>query len=496
MGKFAQSAASKLIQRMTGEEVAPDESKVEPAAPGPIPPKRKKPSVPAEEVPGPENEPHMDEGPENEDVPPPPDDGESPDSPNGPEDEPDEAPAKKPRNIKKILMFGSIALAAVILISAVGGLLGGSTPAIDLTKAVQLSLTEKVSGYGKLEGAIDETVLTQQIAQSGAMLPKDMTADQAAKIVMDGTYITMEPSENLSNGDQVQISIVVDQTVRDQLPGLAVDSATMEWTADGLVEGKWFDPFAQTSIDLRIEGVSGTANAYLNVLASGAYVYYLNYDWSPKSGIKNGDTVTITINPAESKLSELGYAIPEKRTMEYPVGGLDEMVADYTAIPDTYLNSMVSHAEGKLADAYASVPYVEGQDIIVTYPEITSVYFLDKADKSTPYSDWFTGLQMSNAVAVLGHFYIQDVEPVTTETPGEDGKPIVTTSNEVVGTYGGYYVWLFPDLVTKAGGDFGYNSAMITQRTTSYQTEEDCLAWMKNEFSGFAVNKIGTNPAA
>lgn len=495
MGKFSQKLAGNLVSRLTGETVVPDEERLAGA-----PPKKKKnapaanqptveekapakpvePAVPSEEEPtGPADAEKP--GAREESGPAP---TEGPDPENEAED-----PEKKAKR-KKLLLIGGIAVGAIVgIMLLVSVISGGASSKVNLLDTADLKLTERVSGYGRVEASIKEDVLTQRIMESGAMLPQGVTAADVTKTIIDGSVITVEPDGNLSNGDTVRVTITIDESVIKQYPGLSIEGGTRELTAEGMVEGEFFDPFAPTSINVRFEGNSGSANAYLDILAKGSHIYYLNYDWAPKTGLKNGDIVTVTIRPMESKLSELGYAIPETRTYEVPVGGLNEMVTAPGDIPDTYLNSMVSYAEGKLAEAFTAVPYVEGQDIIVTAPEITSIYFLDKADKSSPYSDWFTGLQMTNGVAVLGHFFVQDIEPVTTKA--EDGTE--TTANEVVETYGGYYVWIFPDMVKKPGGDFSYNQSMITSRTTSYQTEPDCVVWIKNEFSGFSVQKIGTN---
>lgn len=395
---------------------------------------------------------------------------------------------------KKAIIIGGIALAVLLAVVCVVSAIGSRAKSqISLMDMVEIKLEERVDGYGRIRAIVNEQKLAHAISQSQIPLPKDLTATEMAQGIAQLTQISLSQEEGLSNGDVVEIYADIDQTaVVNNFPGFRINGGKGNWTVSELVEGTYIDPFNDASISLRVEGNSGSASAYLDILGKGAYVYYLNYDWTPKKNLKNGDIVTVTVSPMSSKLAELGYAVSDKRAREFVVGGLNEVVTDPQDIPDTFLNSMVSYAEAELAKAYAAAPFQEGEDIVVTTPEITSIYFLDKADKSTAYSDWFSGLQMSNGVAVLGHFFIQDVEPV--ETKAQDGT--VTTSSEVVGTLGGYYVWIFPDMVKRPGGDYGYNQGMITQRTTSYQTENECVSWLKGEFSGFAVTKIGSNPAA
>lgn len=508
MSDFKQRLASRLVGSLTGEKVVAGE-----------PPKKKPKKTPEAAPPGQPTEAEStvevatEEG-RPEDMPPdfgqkmdastpetpPLEEATAPDLPDIPdsldsddeESEEEDENAKKGKR-KKWLIIGGAALVGIMVMAFVfGGIARGARTNINLMDAVDIQMEENVSGYGQISPTINTEKLAQLIADSKAYIPQNETTTSVAEKIVEAAKVETSKTEGIANGDEILISVTVSPELANVIPGMNLKGGQVKWTAVDMPEGKLVDAFGPGSINLRVEGNSGAANAYLDILAKGAHVYYLNYDWSPKTGLENGDTVIVTINPMESKLSELGYVAPKERSWEYMVGGLDELVSNVSDIPNTFLNSMVSHAEAELAKDFQSVPITEGQDIVVTPPEITSIYFLDKADKSAPYSDWFNGLQMSNGIAVLGHFFVQDIEP--TEVVNEDGSK--TVKDEVVQTYGGYYVWIFPDMVRHTGGDYGYNQAMITKRTTSYQTENDCVAWMKGEFNGFAVTKIGSNPAA
>lgn len=508
MSDFKQRLASRLVGSLTGEKVVAGES-----------PKKKPKKAPktASSEQSAETEPTAEV--ETEEVRPedmPPDFGQQmdasdpkttplegvttpdlPDIPDGldsddEESEEEDEVAKKSKRKRWLIIGGAALVCVLMLVFIFGNIARGARASINLMDAVDIRMEENVSGYGQISPTINAEKLSQLIADSKAYIPQNETATSVAEKIVEAAQVEASKTKGIANGDEILISVTVPPELANIIPGMDLKSGQAKWTAANMPEGKLVDAFGPGSINLRVEGNSGAANAYLDILAKGAHVYYLNYDWSPKTGLKNGDTVIVTINPMESKLSELGYVAPKERSWEYMVGGLDELVNNTSDIPNTFLNSMVSHAEAELAKDFQSVPIAEGQDIVVTQPEITSIYFLDKADKSTPYSDWFNGLQMSNGIAVLGHFFVQDVEP--TEVINEDGSK--TVKDEVVQTYGGYYVWIFPDMVRHTGGDYGYNQTMITKRTTSYQTENDCVAWMKGEFKGFAVTKIGSNPAA
>lgn len=495
-----QKLAQEAVKRLTGEEVTTG-----PESEAPAPEKPPVAVVPeAADPPAPERgqEDTQPDDPERDpaDAQPDPDSPERDPSDDPPTDaSPDQEAAEdagvdaedpKPRHkLPRAVLWGGIALAVVVVLAAIWCFIPKGNSGLDLLAVTTLKTTNNVSGYGAMAGEIDLDRLAALIADKRFPLPDGETGETAAETIIQGTDILFSPAEGLSNGDVVDVTVQPGAEVVQAYPALRLKTQETTYTVEGLTEGTLIDPFSPSVMTLRVEGNSGAAKAYLDIVGTGSYIYYLNYSWEPKEHIKNGDTITVTIDPATEKLAQLGYAIPEARTYEYPVGGLNEYVSDPKEIPDNYINSMVSYAEGEMARAFADVPIVEGQDIVVTPPEITSIYYLDKADKSTPYSDWFSQLQMSNAVAVLGHFFVQDVEPQ--ETTLEDGT--TTTQDAVVNTYGGYYVWLFPDVVRRPGGDYGYNQAMITTRPTSYQTESDCLAWVQKEFKGFAVTTIGSN---
>lgn len=445
--------AKKAIETLSGEEVK--EKDLPSDAPAKEPSLDDKTSHPTEEVPG--------------------------GAQNG-ENEPSTS-AAKPKKGKKRLFLG-IGIGLLVLLVAVCFIMGGGnhdSSKIDLMKYLTPTLEDNVNGYGKLSVSLDEESLRHDLL-SYANNDAEKAA-QAAKAICENTTIVLSKSENIANGDKVDVTVVFDGSSSELLAGLPIQGGTALWEAADMADGQLIYPFADNVINLRIEGNSGTASAYLDVLTTSAYSYYLNYDWEPKTGLKNGDVVVVSILPMLNKLMELGYTLPSARTCEFIVTGLNTLVTDYATIPDAYLNSMVANAEGELHAAFNDIAE-DAKDVIVSEPEITSIYFLDKADKSAPYSDWFSGLQMYNAVVVLGHFDVQD-----TETHENNG----TSETEVVKTYGGYYVWIYPDMAKKPGGDYEYNADMIVSKATSYATEEECVTWMKNEFSGFAFHKIGSN---
>lgn len=309
-------------------------------------------------------------------------------------------------------------------------------------------------------------------------------------------YITLDmgKTKGLSNGDVVRVTASFDEEQAKAYPSIQFITGTAVITITGLPDTKTVDALADDAIELVVSGISGSAEANLEIKLAGSYVYYLNYDWEPKSALSNGDIVTVSIKPDDQRMASLGYGVAGVRTREFTVTGLPEPVPDYHSIPDTTIRSMVSYAEGDLDKEFKALYLNNGldeEDKTIIEPEITSIYFLDQANKSAPYTDWFSGLSMVNGIAVLGHFFVQDIEVEIVQT--EDPENPTAPMEKVVNTYGGYYVWVFPNVVKMQNGKVEYDMNMITKYMKSYQTESDTAAWMKSEFKGFSVENIGSN---
>lgn len=396
---------------------------------------------------------------------------------------------KKPSSKRRPILL-LVALAAIILLALV--VFKGFAP-VDNRATVKIPdfITVSMSpnsrnGHGRIVTTVNKDGLAEAMRTA---MNKAVTVSEVDKVIQ-ATTITIEPSEGLRNDDVVSIDIVVDKEWAELVyPSMRLEGGSGTYTVSGLSDAEYVDPFSENLISVRVEGNSGAAVATLDMKSSAPYMPFLNYVISPERGLSNGDTVTITINPNMTKLTDMGYALPEKDGWTYTqtVSGLAELVSDPKQIPASSINSMVSYAESDLAKNFAALTLDE-LDQVVIEPEISSIYFFDKVDKSNPYVNYFRNLEMTNGVFVMGHFFVQDVEMVQ----HEEAEP---PAPEVVGNYGGYYVWIFPNVVKETNGAYSYDSNMIVRWPTQYQTESDCVNWAKGEFAGFSVINIGTNEA-
>lgn len=404
----------------------------------------------------------------------------------------------------KLLLGLAIIAAVVVAMAAMAPALLQSfrAPVYHEIKLADLVVVEKLTGmnnYGEITVSVDAGKVKTALA---ACIPDTETyTEDQLQAWTDGVvnYISLDMgrTKGLSNGDVVRVTATFDETQAAAYPSIHFISGTATITISGLPDTKLVDTLADDAIELTVSGTSGSAEANLNIKLADSYVYYLNYDWEPREALSNGDIVTVSIKPDDQRLAALGYGVTGARSREFTITGLPEPVQDYRVIPDATVRSMVSYAEGDLDKEFKALFLNNGldeEDKVIVAPEITSIYFLDQANKATPYTDWFSGLSMVNSIAVLGHFFVQDIETEIVST-NDPENPTQTVEN-VVNTYGGYYVWVFPNIMQLQNGKTEYDMNMITRYIKSYQTESDTVAWMKSEFKGFSVENMGTNNVA
>ena len=415
------------------------------------------------------------------------------------DDAPEEKGRKKNGSGKKVIVIvgilAIIAVLAALLPQAIQSLQPPAHAEINLVDMVMVEKLTGMNGYGEITIALDKVKLRNAII---ACIPNaEEYPDEQIQAWTDGVanYITLDvnKTKSLSNGDVVKVTVTFDEQQALEYSSIEFKNGTASVTVSGLSDSKLVEPLTDDAIGLDITGTSGSAEATLNIKLAGPYVYYLHYDFEPKKALSNGDIVTVSIKPDDKRLADLGYGVSGVRTREFSVTGLPEPVTDYHEIPDTMINSMVSYAEGDLAKEFANLNLSE-EDSVIVAPEITSIYFLDEADKSAPYTDWFSGLSMVNGVAVLGHFFAQDIDRQYVNT--DDPENPVQTVDTVLETYGGYYVWIFPNVMRTQTGTIEYDTNMIKRDTTSEQTEGGTLARMKRTYVGFSFENMGTNSGA
>ena len=391
----------------------------------------------------------------------------------------------------KKLIIGGIAAVAVIAIALTGvkSYLNSRPVKVYLSSVVEFSEPEGMNGSGTITYEVSRSKL--RAAMFGAPVQADPSnqeeMDRVAiyesniqsilDMAMENIVLVADKDQNLSNGDMVSVEARFQTEGKESFKHFIFVDGVSQYTVQGLNDGSLIQPFA--NVELNISGINGYATAELNIKKKEMFTYYLNYDYAPKTGLSNGDVVTVSITPDRGKLEELGYAVPTETTKEYKVSGLSRTVESSGEISDLVLNEMYQSAERMLKEEFNAVQ-IDDNDLVVATPAMSTMYFLDKSDKRTPYTDWFTGLNMVNGIVVTGSYGIDSV----TESRNPEEEPTITRM-------GGYYAFIFPNIMIDPDGTCTYDKTAMVEKVFNFTDESELYTWMTGEFQDFAIEVMG-----
>lgn len=190
------------------------------------------------------------------------------------------------------------------------------------------------------------------------------------------TY-TITPSEGISNGDEITVSIDVDNSLVEEYK-LRLTGGTATFTADGLDPVEEVDPFAELTITY--DGIAPLAKARLD--ASGMD-NTLSYTIDKETGLSNGDVITVTAAPKSSMtmdeyIQKYGKVLTATE-QTYTVEGLSSYVASLDDIPQDTLDKM----NQTYLDAYPAHIADLGS---VTDMELLGNYVLTAKSNASPYN--------------------------------------------------------------------------------------------------------------
>lgn len=396
-----------------------------------------------------------------------------------------------PRDKKKLLVAGAAVLLLAVILCGVKAYLDSRPIKVYLSSMVVFSEPEGMNGSGTISYSVSRDKLREamfgpptQVDQSNQEAVDNAAIYEAnvqayLDAVLPNIVLVSPKDTDLSNGDTVSVEARFQTEGKSQFEKFVFIDGVSEYTVTGLEDGETIDPFDEKHVELKISGVSGFAKAELNIKKKEMYTYYLNYSLEPKEGISNGDTVTVTITPNKGKLEELGYAVPTQISKEYEVKGLDRPLESQGEITDLVLDEMFQTAERTLNSEFNAVD-ADDNDLVIETPSMKSIYFLDKVDKRTPYTDFFTGLNMINGVVITGSYGIDTVE----EPRYGEEEPTVTRM-------GGYYAFIFPNILIESDGTCSYDRTAMVEKVFNYTEDSEFESWMASEFKDFSIETVG-----
>lgn len=203
----------------------------------------------------------------------------------------------------------------------------------------------------------------------------DMSFGELAKLELaldDAVDFKLSNEEDLSNGDEVTLTIDVNNDVLDDYD-FKLSGGEKKFTVSGLDEIEEFDPFENVSVSF--SGMSPNGEATVNRSSSDSDLS-LSYDLDKSSGLKNGDEVTLSISSSSGDDVE-EYCLNHGKTptateKKFTVEGLASYAQTIEEIPEDSLNKMISQAEDSFKSDASS--WDEGNTLKSS--ELLGYYFL------------------------------------------------------------------------------------------------------------------------
>ncbi len=302
---------------------------------------------------------------------------------------------------KMMVILVAIAVLIIILLA----MITFQKPTLKLDKYV----TVEFSGYdsvGKATYAFDYTAFEKdyqgKIKINKSAIKKQLK-EELGDVEIDGIYKAMvaeyesrpmamlkqgisgslDTSTGLSNGDTVKYVWSFDEEDISSIFNCKLKyKEELEFEVEGLKAIQMFDPFAGVIVEF--SGMSPNANANINRDYNSEESGYLNYSLDKYNELKNGDTVTVTVelNTDEARFAEKFGKLPSPLTKTYTVEGLAAYIKDVSEVSEDLLKQMQSQAEDVINSYVAKTWNAE-----VSLEELTYLgnYFLTRKD--TSYND-------------------------------------------------------------------------------------------------------------
>lgn len=165
----------------------------------------------------------------------------------------------------------------------------------------------------------------------------------------------LSPKENLSNGDEVTVTAVVDNDTAKEYD-LALKGGEKKFTVEGLQEPQELDLFE--NIDVQFNGIAPYITASVN---GGSVDVDVDYSIDKAADLSPGDTVTVTAAYDEESLIQKGYLV-NADTKEYVVPESAKYVTQLSEIPKETIDKMNRQFEDAMR-AYVANNWVDTESL-------------------------------------------------------------------------------------------------------------------------------------
>lgn len=187
-----------------------------------------------------------------------------------------------------------------------------------------------------------------------------------ALMIESAVSYEIQPKENLSNGDEVTVSTVINDEVAENYKIKFVYNEK-KFIVEGLPEIEQVDIF--DNIDVSFQGIAPNVTAYLDNANTDSYVR-MSYKMDKNNNLNIGDVITVTADYNKEDLLEAGY-IAESDTKEFVVEGVAQYVSELSQIPSDILEKLKKQMEdatkSHVADKWAEEETLKEMEYLGSY---------------------------------------------------------------------------------------------------------------------------------
>lgn len=298
---------------------------------------------------------------------------------------------------KKILIP---VLAAIVLVTAIIGISCSGKPTVDLGEYIRIDGVDGLNGQGVLRYSFDAGAMYDDLISENKKLQdidswneEDLTRFYT---MFDCINLTAEPEYNLSNGDKATVMATFENTT-DMKFDFRFKDGKLDYTVEGLMDGKSFDPFSEDVLSLSFTGASGSGKAQFDILSDEEPYCYVSYALSKDKNLSTGDTVTVSIEYSETKLVAAGYLLPTETEKVYTVSGLKDYISSFSDIPA----DMIAQLKAAAPEAFKAEAENTFFSTLTDY-SISHMYFADMGEGNGYLHDSWNGLHFHNALLIGG----------------------------------------------------------------------------------------------
>lgn len=177
----------------------------------------------------------------------------------------------------------------------------------------------------------------------------ELYEDDTAQMLLDTCVaMSLDNTYGLSNGDEVNLQWDCDDEYAEEYLNLKLDYSDITYTVEGLEELGSFNPFDY--VEISFSGIAPNGTFSLTPDATKEEMRYIDFSADKRSGLKIGDTVTVTasLEGSVGSFIENFGSILGKTEESYTVEGLPAYVTDIAEIP----SDMYEKMNQQLKDAF------------------------------------------------------------------------------------------------------------------------------------------------